>query len=460
MLKKIAKFALIILGILLLIYLAGYFVFTKIFLPNTQINGKDYSLMPKANLAQEYKKSWENYSLQIEGRGGRMEAIKAKDFSYEEILKGDQSIDQKPHYWPIYSLMKKDYKLDSDVKMDQAKLDTLIQNLKVVSDTTIKDPTPDYIGYEVGKGYVIIPGDPGDRLDVAKFKKAMLKSFSNQDLKLDLDKAKLYLVAPVEEGRKNMENHVKSLNELDQFSLSFNFSDRIETLGGQDLINLHSQDEDGYLQVDQEKLSQYVDGLSAKYDTFRGTRDFAISGGGMVRIKGGIYGWQTDKDKTSQLILEAIQAKETKELTPIYSREAVSRNVNDIGSSYIEIDLARQHMWLYKEGKLVIDTPVVTGDPTKGNGTPTGTSVIWSMETGRYLTGSTWKSWVNYWMPFNWTGCGIHDSSWRSSYGGSIYLGGGSHGCVNTPPGKAKVFFQQSFKGMPVVIYNSNTQKI
>ncbi len=30
-----------------------------------------------------------------------------------------------------------------------------------------------------------------------------------------------------------------------------------------------------------------------------------------------------------------------------------SMKEDDIGNTYIEIDLTRQHMWLYKEGKLL-----------------------------------------------------------------------------------------------------------
>ena len=28
---------------------------------------------------------------------------------------------------------------------------------------------------------------------------------------------------------------------------------------------------------------------------------------------------------------------------------------------------------------------------------------------------------------------GMHDASWRSSFGGTIYQGNGSHGCINMP---------------------------
>ena len=56
----------------------------------------------------------------------------------------------------------------------------------------------------------------------------------------------------------------------------------------------------------------------------------------------------------------------TKEIT-------VSSKINNqsVGSTYVEISISQQRMWLYKDGKVIVDTPVVTG--TKGSmDTPKG----------------------------------------------------------------------------------------
>lgn len=37
---------------------------------------------------------------------------------------------------------------------------------------------------------------------------------------------------------------------------------------------------------------------------------------------------------------------------------------------------------------------------------------------------------------------------------------GGSHGCINIPPSVMPKLFDNTFVGMPVVIYDSRTQKI
>ena len=56
-------------------------------------------------------------------------------------------------------------------------------------------------------------------------------------------------------------------------------------------------------------------------------------------------------------------------------------------------------------------------------------------------------------MPFIGGGWGLHDADWRSSFGGSIYKGGGSHGCVNLPPDVAKKMYAQMEVGTPVIVY-------
>ena len=72
--------------------------------------------------------------------------------------------------------------------------------------------------------------------------------------------------------------------------------------------------------------------------------------------------------------------------------------------------------------------------------TPAGAYYLYNKERNRVLRGTklpdgTWpyETPVSYWLPFN-KGIGLHDSSsWRSKWGGTIYMNNGSHGCINLP---------------------------
>lgn len=121
------------------------------------------------------------------------------------------------------------------------------------------------------------------------------------------------------------------------------------------------------------------------------------------------------------------------------------------GSTYIEISIDQQHMWFYKNGERLVTTDVVTGN-YGSNDTPKGYFDIYSKDTDTNLYGADYVSHVDYWMPF-YGGYGIHDSSWRSEYGGSIYKGDGSHGCVNTPLSQVSRIYYNAPVGTPVIIY-------
>ena len=125
-----------------------------------------------------------------------------------------------------------------------------------------------------------------------------------------------------------------------------------------------------------------------------------------------------------------------------------------IGNTYIEISLKQQRMWYYINGNLFVETPVVTGN-YPGMTTPTGAYTIFQRSSPATLVGSTWCVNVNYWLAFTRSGCGIHDSTWRpsSDYGGTTYMGNGSHGCVNTPYSKVKQIYSKAKLGTHVVVY-------
>ena len=62
------------------------------------------------------------------------------------------------------------------------------------------------------------------------------------------------------------------------------------------------------------------------------------------------------------------------ERTPAFISEGFTydENGDDIGDTYAEVDLTNQHMYYYKNGKLVLDTDVVTGCVNLRSGTPGG----------------------------------------------------------------------------------------
>jgi len=241
------------------------------------------------------------------------------------------------------------------------------------------------------------------------------------------------------------------------FQVLYDFGDRKEKVTPEILSGLMSY-KDGQVTVHEEKVAEYVSGLAKKYDTIGSTRLFESADGTMVSVKGGTYGFRLDQDSETKWLVSALQNGETQVRNPEYKQVGRSRTQNDIGSSYVEIDISAQHLWIYKDGIVKLSTDVVTGNVWRGKNTPTGTYYIFSKQRDRILRGpdydgTEYASPVAYWMPFN-GGVGLHDAPWRKAFGDDIYLVYGSHGCVNMPPWAAKSAFHLVDIGFPVVVHH------
>ena len=118
--------------------------------------------------------------------------------------------------------------------------------------------------------------------------------------------------------------------------------------------------------------------------------------------------------------------------------------------NYILIDISNQTLKYYVKGKVKLKSNVVTGG--RGCGTPTGRFKLHHKARNVNLTGPGYVSHVNYWMPFIGQSYGMHDASWRSKFGGSIYKYNGSHGCVNMPRSKVSKLYKMVPNGTRVII--------
>lgn len=134
--------------------------------------------------------------------------------------------------------------------------------------------------------------------------------------------------------------------------------------------------------------------------------------------------------------------------TPVYPGLLQGQDTSYV----VEVSLGEQHMWCYQGGNLVLNSPVVTG--TVGvHDTPGGIFQIIEKVPGKYLVGDDYKNWVDYWMRLTWSGIGLHDATWRKSFGGTIYQRSGSHGCINLPYGVAANLYNIVPMGTWVIIY-------
>lgn len=211
--------------------------------------------------------------------------------------------------------------------------------------------------------------------------------------------------------------------------------------------------------LDGENMATYCTQLAQKHDVSKKkTGKFKTTAGGTIDVPVAAAGQTVDGNKLYESIYEAIDEKKSATVEAVYSDAKVEETGEFVtyGGNYCEVDLTNQMVYVYKDGKQVVSSQCVTGCIAKGHGTPTGVYSIFSMDKDRYLRGDGYKSWVNFFVPFN-GGIGFHDASWRSTFGGNIYLYSGSHGCINMPYSEVKKLFANVSMGETVIVYGGAT---
>ena len=211
-------------------------------------------------------------------------------------------------------------------------------------------------------------------------------------------------------------------------------------------------DEQGNLILNETKVLEYINKLCDKYDTLDSTRKFQSTRGDIVTIEGGTYGNLIDRDAEYAYLLEAFKSKNEEARIPVYLKKALYQGLDDIGDTYIEIDMTTQTMYYYENGECKLQTPIVTGNLKWNMGTPARVCYVYAKLRNRILKGPGYAAHVNYWMPVNGS-IGIHDAKWRDEFGGEIYKTQGSHGCINTPYDAMKELFGMVEIGTPVVMF-------
>ena len=238
--------------------------------------------------------------------------------------------------------------------------------------------------------------------------------------------------------------------------IAMRFHGKKETLSWETMAGwLVSPDEHTY-EVDRDKVRSYISYLSETYNTAGQPRRFNTSYKQAITLYKGNYGWKLDEEKMLGELMNAIARPGTgiRTVRTVWSQEArdYDGKNSDIGTSYVEIDLTAQKVWLYKNGKQLLATDCVSGTANTERETPGGVYFVYYKQSPATLRGADYTSDVTYWMPFN-GNIGMHDAPWRGSFGGDIYKTNGSHGCINLPYDAAKLIYATVSYGYPVVCY-------
>lgn len=288
----------------------------------------------------------------------------------------------------------------------------------------------------------------------------IVNQLTDIDLSSDENKKQCYQSIPYTDDMKDTLAKWQGVQEFQDFRMTYLFGDRQEVIDENVVSDWMALDDNGRIVfddnnkpiLDESLIEEYVAYLSATYDTVGIEREFQATSGKNVKISGGSYGNAIDTEKEYAFLLNAFLNRESGTRVPEYRSEVWEKGADDIGNTYVEVDMGEQHMYYYKDGEIVIDTPVVTGNHSRGWDTPAKVCYVYYKQKNRVLRGRNYATPVKYWMAVD-GNIGIHDATWRKEFGGDIYLTDGSHGCINTPLEIMSEMYEIVEKGTPVILF-------
>lgn len=443
---------------LVLIYLAVSLFFMNRYYPGTMIGDFSCGGKTQAEVEGMIRNRASGYTLKIQGRE-EMEATLAAseiqlqfllDHTLQEIIDRQNGFAWLPSLWETIS-----YDLPVTVQYDSKLLHEKLSGMLFFQKENMRNPVNAYIGAyssELG-GYPIVEEDQGTVINRQRAEAAIISALENMEETLILDEADCYEKPEISHEDESLVRFWSRLNRFVSSKILYDWHGMEEVIDG-DLIQewLEIDREQQIVTINATAVRDYINILSKKHDTFGKEREFRTSEGRKITLKPGSYGWRVDRSKETEKLIKLIRAGSQVSREPEYLYTAAAKGENDIGDSYVEINLTAQHLYLYVEGKLITESDFVSGNVSRGYATPAGVYGLTYKTLNATLKGPGYATPVDFWMPFN-GNIGMHDAGWRRQFGGNIYLRNGSHGCINLPREEAEKIYEAVYKGFPVVCY-------
>lgn len=458
----------IVVLVLLIVYLAGMLYYNDKFLNGTMVNGSDVGGMTLQKANDQLSKKVNGQSLKLIFNDGQSEVLQSaqlgvsynKDNSLNQLMKN-----QNKWAWFIGFFKNEKNILTDLIQISDENLTNGIASMEHAKEENQIAPTDAYIQYKDGS-FSIIEETLGSKFNIEELVKNIKVALSEGKQQLDVTKANGYVKPQVYKDDQDLNNQLKAANEYCLSAITYTTPKGKEiALDGSTLITWLSKQDDGSYTKDEsvfkEKLTAFVKELASQYNSIGVTRTFTGKDGQSHTVSGGTYGFRVSTDSEVSALLKMInENKSENNRIPEHTGQLPSGENGGLGTTYLEINITKQHLWFVKDGSVVLESDFVSGkesDPTRL--TPSGTYYIYNKERNRVLRGTKqpngkyeYESPVSYWMPFN-KGIGLHDASWRSTFGRDIYINSGSHGCINLPTGFAGSLYSQIYVNLPVVVY-------
>ena len=456
--KNKQTFALqVILALLIILYIIGIIFYQNHYLPNTFAAGVPIGNRDQQEAIAEVKSKLGQEVVDFQEGGKDLGFVQLNQFEldYPNSFDWQEGLAKQWAWaWPI-QILRGNRQLEAQPSLlaNDSQVDQLIQGLGI--DNSQREATQNARLTEAEDGSLqVIEEKYGNNIDSESMRQALAQGLSQGLDKIDLKTA--YKQPKYTKDGKGIQDLQADYQAKEATQITLEFNHESVTIP-QDQIKawLHLDDQ-GQAQVDQEAIKDYIYQLNETYSSLFGKHEFQSTYQGLVTVESGTFGWYIDPDAEAPVIAENILKGGSYKREPAIAGQGYMAE-NEIGNSYVEVDLSHQMMLVYLEGALVLETPIVSGNI--GTLTVPGAYQVWQKLEKTDLRGynpRTEKEYVqpvDYWIAFDNNGQGIHDAQWQSQFGGNVYQSSGSLGCINTPLSAMQEVFQIVYVGMPVMIF-------
>lgn len=449
-------------------YLVIKYQFKDTFMPGLFINGCYAADYTPQELNKKLRAATECPEFTVKDKEGVVHTFSLDEIQYEQDylaqvqqIHDTQSVIKFVGWFFNDNLSFDEIELAPEASYEKEKLHTYLDTLEYLKDNS--DPKDKIVEIRRDHNGYYLYDETRNLLSHEKAADAIETALNQGIFEVDLLEKECYIEV---DHTSQMIKTVEAWEALSRYvgsSVTYQFGDRTEVVDGAEISEFIATDEEGEFLYDEsgsfyldtEKIRTYVKTLAEKYNTVNKPRRFRSTRGEYVTVETGTYGYKLNEKAEVEYLSNVIGRNNHVTRTPEFLQRAYTESyslTDDIGETYIEVDLTNQMMYYYENGRLRIDTPVVTGNTSLGRGTPEKVCYVYGKERNRILRGEGYASFVNFWMPV-YGGVGIHDASWRGSYGGKIYRTNGSHGCINTPYKEVSKLYDMVEIGTPVIIF-------
>ena len=439
------------------------------FIEGTTINNIDASNMVPEEVEELIREEVEDYDLTITFRDGEKETLTGEEIGYRFVPDGTIErflAQQDPLSW-LRGRLGNETVLEAEAKTayDKEKLAAALEKLPELSGEDIAGPEDAYIEWQEN-AYTIIPEVEGNTINTERLLAYLDTVLSGSETEAEVTD-EIYEHPEIYRDNEALVKKTESANALVAGTTSIIMPGYVtETIGPEDLREWIIDDQTGGYVLPEEVVrgncTAFAEYLAQTYNTYQKDVPFMSQNFGEITINLTFHGWELDQAAVADLLAEAVMSHKDSEIEPVWLHKGFSMDADGIGKTYIEVDIASQHVYYFVDGELYMDTPVVTGTATSSERrTPTGVFLLDFKARDTYLQGRinpetgepAYRSHVWYWMPFN-GAVGFHDADgWRSRYGGTIFQYSGSHGCINMPFSAAKTMYEKIDKQTPIIVH-------